>query len=193
MKSNILAFFFTIGSIVMAVFIVWFYNMSDRAEPEMRFTSYDLTYNADTKEQDLLNGVMAYDAVDGDITDRIVVEKTIFNEEQSTAVVYYAVSDKAGNVTKQSRIFNADIESIRGRSDEYMTGADGYGVFENAGTSSGSEGFDTEGFSNGFNTEEFEDGEGFTEGEGSEGNEGAESSGAESAEGTSQEGNATGN
>lgn len=113
MKSNILAFFFTIGSIVMAVFIVWFYKMSDRIEPEMRFTAYDLTYDANTRDEDLLNGVSAFDAVDGDISDRIVVEKTILNERQGSAVVYYAVSDKSGNVTKQSRVFPADIASIK--------------------------------------------------------------------------------
>jgi len=112
LKSNILAFFFTVGSIAMAVLIIWFYNLSDRTAPEMRFVAMDLTYDADTQEKDLLNGVMAYDGKDGDITDRIVVEKTIINEESSSAVVYYAVSDLSGNVTKQSRVFPADLGSF---------------------------------------------------------------------------------
>ncbi len=94
--------------------IVWFYNMSDKDAPEMRFTAMDLTYDSSTTESDLLGGVMAYDAVDGEITDRIVVEKTILDEEQQTAVVYYAVSDLSGNVTKQSRVFPADIDDVRG-------------------------------------------------------------------------------
>ncbi|MCR5344270.1 MAG: DUF5011 domain-containing protein [Butyrivibrio sp.] len=180
MKSNILAFFFTIGSIVMAVFIVWFYNMSDRIEPEMRFSAYDLTYNGETKEADLLNGVVAYDAVDGDITDRIVVEKTILNEEQGAAVVYYAVSDMSGNVTKQSRVFNADVDSLRGTYNEFMTNAPDYEAFDD-----GEEGFNTEGF----NTEGFTQTTLFTEGENTEG-------GSNSEEGSSantQEGESTGN
>ena len=113
MKSNILAFFFTIGSIAMAVLIIWFYNLSDRSEPEIRFVAMDLTYDADTDEKSLLQGAMAYDSKDGDVTDRIVVEKTILNEESETAVVYYAVSDLSGNVTKQSRVFPADIASLK--------------------------------------------------------------------------------
>jgi hypothetical protein len=57
---------------------------------------------------------MARDDVDGDLTSRIVVEKTILDEEQETAVVYYAVSDLSGNVTKQSRVFPADINDLKG-------------------------------------------------------------------------------
>ena len=165
----------------MAVFIVWFYNMSDRIEPEMRFTSYDLTYNSDTREADLLNGVMAYDAVDGDITNRIVVEKTILNEEQSAAVVYYAVSDLSGNVTKQSRVFNADIESLRGNANEFMTTATGYGMVEEGEESFGTEDFNTEGFSQ---NEIFSADENAEEGAGN--NESGE-------EGSTQEGASTGN
>ncbi|WP_155831014.1 MULTISPECIES: hypothetical protein [unclassified Butyrivibrio] len=114
MKSNIVAFFLTIGSVGLAVLIMWFYNMSDRTPPEMRFVAMELTYNSSTKEADLLNGVMARDDVDGDLTSRIVVEKTILDEEQETAVVYYAVSDLSGNVTKQSRVFPADINDLKG-------------------------------------------------------------------------------
>ena len=118
MKSNILAFFLSIGSIGLAVLIVWFYNMSDRTPPEMRFMAMDLTYNSETTESELLKGVMAYDSVDGDLTNRVVVEKTILDEEQQTAVVYYAVSDLSGNVTKQSRVFPADIADIKGVKEE---------------------------------------------------------------------------
>ncbi|WP_026496065.1 hypothetical protein [Butyrivibrio sp. WCD3002] len=110
MKSNILAFFLTIGSVGLAVLILWFYNMSDRTPPEMRFVAMDLIYNSSTKESDLLGGVMARDDVDGDLTERIVIEKTILDEEQGTAVVYYAVSDLSGNVTKQSRVFPAAVD-----------------------------------------------------------------------------------
>ncbi len=117
MKSNILAFFLTIGSIALAALIIWFYNMSDKDAPEMRFVAMELTYDSNTTEDQLLEGVMAYDVVDGDITDRVVVEKTILDEEQGTAVVYYAVSDLSGNVTKQSRVFPADIEDIQGAND----------------------------------------------------------------------------
>ncbi len=102
----------------MAVLIIWFYNMSDRVPPEMRFVAMDLVYNSNTAEADLLKGVMAYDSVDGDITNRIVVEKTILDEEEATAVVYYAVSDMSGNVSKQSRVFPADLADLKGEKPE---------------------------------------------------------------------------
>ncbi|WP_155831453.1 hypothetical protein [Butyrivibrio sp. LC3010] len=170
MKSNILAFFFTMGSIVMAVFIVWFYNMSDKNPPEMRFSSLDMVYDGTTKEADLLNGVMAYDAVDGDITDRIVVEKTILNKEQSSAVVYYAVSDRSGNVTKQSRIFNANIAELDGLESGVMTDSEGFGSFsgEASNESFGQGGFDTEGYTQYSEDSEEETSESESQGENSE-------------------------
>ncbi len=173
----------------MAVFIVWFYNMSDRIEPEMRFSSYDLLYDENTVDADLLNGVSAYDAVDGDITDRIVVEKTILNEAQSSAVVYYAVSDKSGNVTKQSRVFPADIASIRnGGSVLFSTDQN----FEGYPEANIGDGFNTDGF----NTEGFETDEGFSEeGAGTDSGFGATSEAVIEGDGTSetQEGESTGN
>ena len=57
-------------------------------------------------------GINAYDTKDGDLTSRIVVEKVVLNRDAQTAVVYYAVADYSGNVTKQSRVFPADIEDI---------------------------------------------------------------------------------
>ena len=128
MKSNILAFFLSIGSIALAVLIVWFYNMSDKDAPEMRFMAMDLIYDSSTTESNLLGGVVAYDGVDGDITDRIVVEKTILDEEQGTAVVYYAVSDLSGNVAKQSRVFPADIEDLKGENEDLFNSEEG-GLF----------------------------------------------------------------
>ena len=180
MKSNILAFFFTIGSIVMVVFIAWFYNMSDRIKPEMRFSSYDLIYDENTKDIDLLNGVAAYDAVDGDITDRVVVEKTILNEQQESAVVYYAVSDKSGNVTKQSRVFPADIASIR------SSGNVLFSTDQNVG------GYVEDVMSNGFNTEGFdttdelpdEESEGGFQTENLQGEEGSDTSDSQESEST---------
>ena len=59
------------------------------------------------EESRLLEGIMAYDNVDGDLTDKIVVEKRIENQEQNSVVIFYAVSDSAGNVAKCSREFTA--------------------------------------------------------------------------------------
>lgn len=112
MKGNILGIFFTILSGVLVALIVVAYGRSDRIAPEFRFSALNLTYDSETKDSDLIAGINAYDAKDGDLTSRIVVEKVVLNREAGTAVVYYAVADHSGNVTKQSRVFPADIEDI---------------------------------------------------------------------------------
>ncbi len=112
MKGNILGIFFTILSGVLIFLIVFAYTRSDRLEPEFRFSATDTIYDSKTTDVDLKLGVAAYDSKDGDLTDRIVVEKVVLNREKETAVVYYAVADYSGNVTKQSRVFPADIADI---------------------------------------------------------------------------------
>ena len=112
MKGNILGIFFTIFSGALIALIVIAYGRSDRVGPEFRFSALNLIYDSETKESDLINGINAYDSRDGDMTSRIVVEKVVLNRDAETAVVYYAVADYSGNVTKQSRVFAADIEDI---------------------------------------------------------------------------------
>jgi hypothetical protein len=111
-KGNILGIFFTVLSGVLIFLIVFAYTRSDRLEPEFRFSATDTIYDSKTTDVDLKLGVAAYDSKDGDLTDRIVVEKVVLNREKETAVVYYAVADYSGNVTKQSRVFPADIADI---------------------------------------------------------------------------------
>ncbi len=120
MKGNILGIFFTILSGVLIAFIIIAYGRSDRQEPEFRFSALNLVYDSKTEESDLIAGINAYDSRDGDLTNRIVVEKVVLNRDAETAVVYYAVADYSGNVSKQSRVFPADIKDIEsdGQMDE---------------------------------------------------------------------------
>ncbi len=112
MKGNIFGALFLImsGAIVALMFVT--YNREDRTGPEYRFSAVDLVYDSETTEDDLIVGINAYDNRDGDLTGRIVVEKVVINKDAETAVVYYAVADYSGNVTKQSRVFPADIADI---------------------------------------------------------------------------------
>ena len=125
MRGNILGIFFSILSGVLIFLIVVAYGRSDRIAPEFRFASVDLIYDSDTTDNDLKTGIAAYDAKDGDLTPRIVVEKVVLNREKETAVVYYAVADLSGNVTKQSRVFPADIADIDSNGDSSETMEDG--------------------------------------------------------------------
>ncbi len=121
MRGNILGVFFTILCGVLIALIVIAYGRSDRIAPEFRFSAVDLIYDSETKDDDLKVGINAYDAKDGDLTSRIVVEKVVLNRDAETAVVYYAVADYSGNVTKQSRVFPADIADIDSLSDASET------------------------------------------------------------------------
>lgn len=125
MRGNILGIFFSILSGVLIFLIVVAYGRSDRIEPEFRFSSVDMIYDSETTDNDLKAGVAAFDAKDGDLTRRIVVEKVVLNREKETAVVYYAVADLSGNVTKQSRVFPADIADIDSNGDSSETMEDG--------------------------------------------------------------------
>ena len=102
---------------VLIVICAVFYFRTDRHKPEFSFTSTEVVYREGIEESALLEGVNAYDSVDGDITDRIVIEKTVENRDDDTIVVFYAVTDKAGNAAKASRVFDAiylgaDTESV---------------------------------------------------------------------------------
>ncbi len=96
------------------------YIGKDRQEPELAFEAVRTVYREGMETKELLEGVSARDAKDGDISGRIVIEKISENREENTVVVFYAVSDQAGNVARASRVFEAaftkqDEENVEGR------------------------------------------------------------------------------
>lgn len=99
--------FITVLNIILIAVCVFFYTRLDRTAPKLEFQSSDVVYRAGMDTEELMTGISAYDDRDGDITDRIVIEKTIENKEDNTAVIFYAASDKSGNVAKASRVFPA--------------------------------------------------------------------------------------
>lgn len=97
----------TVLNIILIAVCVFFYMRLDRTAPKLEFQSSDVVYRVGMNPDELMTGISAYDDRDGDITDRIVIEKTIENKEDNTAVIFYAASDKSGNVAKASRVFPA--------------------------------------------------------------------------------------
>lgn len=104
--------FAVIGLILLNIILIgicgFFYIQMDRVEPKLAFSANDTVYTQDMDTDLLLQGVSASDNIDGDISDRIVIEKILENQKTDTAVVYYAVCDYSGNVNKASREFKAD-------------------------------------------------------------------------------------
>lgn len=133
-----------IANAVLAIVSVVLYIGTDRKEPTFEFTETNVIYEEGMEESRLLEGIMAYDNVDGDLTDKIVVEKRIENPEQNSVVIFYAVSDSAGNVAKCSREFTAiyRIETEETDNQELQDGplvqSGVWSVLEGGGTGGGS-------------------------------------------------------
>ena len=106
-NGRTLGIMLAIANAVLAIVSVVLYIGTDRKEPTFEFTQTNVIYEEGMEESQLLEGIKAYDNVDGDLTDKIVVEKKIENPEQNAVVIFYAVSDSAGNVAKCSREFTA--------------------------------------------------------------------------------------
>lgn len=110
-QDKILTIILAVANVILIVFCAVFYLQIDRQEPTFEFQAVDTVYRSGMEEVKLLRGITAYDSTDGDVTTRIVIEKMIEDEKSETLVVYYAVSDRAGNVAKCSRVFPAVLLS----------------------------------------------------------------------------------
>lgn len=111
-QSRITGIILAIVNVILIAVCVVFYFRTDRKEPEIRFETVDIVYEEGMDYAEFLCKVSACDDRDGDLTDRVVVEKLIENREDNTVSVFYAVSDRAGNVTKASRVFPAAFTEI---------------------------------------------------------------------------------
>lgn len=121
-REKTAAIIITVLNIILIVICVFFYIRLDKAAPKLEFQSSDVVCRTGMDTNELMTGITAYDDRDGDITDRIVIEKTIENKEDNTAVIFYAVSDKSGNVAKASRVFSAVYtdDDEKNISDQFM-------------------------------------------------------------------------
>lgn len=106
-QSKIISIALTAVDAILITICVVMYLRADRTAPEFSFQASDVRYRTDMDKQELLAGITAYDRIDGDVTDRIVIEKVTENQRDSVAVVFYAVSDLSGNVAKTSKLFQA--------------------------------------------------------------------------------------
>ncbi len=96
-----------VANIILIVVCAVLYFRIDRTTPEIQFAATDTVYREGADNAGLFAGITAYDSDDGDVSDRIVIEKTIEDRENNSIVIFYAVSDRSGNVAKASRVFPA--------------------------------------------------------------------------------------
>lgn len=90
--------------------IGFFYYQQDSVSPRIVVSDTSLVYENGMEEELLLEGVTAYDNVDGDITERIVIEKVVTDTRKESATITYGVVDTAGNISKTTRTVAMKVE-----------------------------------------------------------------------------------
>jgi len=93
---------------ILILFCIARYAQLDRTAPRFLLEGTEIIYSPGMDSNELKRGITANDNRDGDVTDRIVIEKITENYGEGTAVVYYAVCDAAGNAAKMSKLFSAE-------------------------------------------------------------------------------------
>lgn len=119
-QSRIIGIALIVANGALILLCALLYLGKDRQKPELTFQAVETVYREGMDAQQLLTGVTAWDPEDGDLSDRIIIEKISENREEKTAVVFYAVSDKAGNVARASRVFDAVFIEQAGQSESGM-------------------------------------------------------------------------
>lgn len=112
MRGNKLSFLFAAFSIILLVVCIVILAGKDRTAPVMSFSDTDVIYSADMDKQQLYEGVTAVDNRDGDITDKIVIEKIVQSVDGKSVSITYAVNDNANNFTKKVRIFDQLVVEV---------------------------------------------------------------------------------
>lgn len=88
------------------VFAVMAFIRSDRTPPVISVSSQQIC-DPELTEEELLRGVEARDAVDGDVSNSLVVESFTVDHKKGTGTVVYAARDRRNNVAKMTRFLKA--------------------------------------------------------------------------------------
>ena len=123
----ILVTLFVLTALGFATLVVYQFTHDDTAPPVITSDSNLLELSVTATEQELKQGLKAYDNMDGDITDRIVVQRISHLVNATDATVTYLVFDDASNAaTYQRTLRYTDYQKPR----FYLTKALTYNVGE---------------------------------------------------------------
>ena len=99
----ILVTLFVLTALGFATLVVYQFTHDDTAPPVITSDSDLLELSVTATEQELKQGLKAYDNMDGDITDRIVVQRISHLVNATDATVTYLVFDDASNAATYQR------------------------------------------------------------------------------------------
>ena len=102
MKQRIIALALAGGCIILAGVAFFMYTGQDRTAPKITIEKESITYTEGEDYDTLMRGVSASDNKDGNLTDKVFVDKIVSCGEKE-AVVYYGVMDSSKNVGTATR------------------------------------------------------------------------------------------
>ena len=97
--------FFAADAVLIGIGAFLYLNQ-DKTAPVITLPETAIVYEDGMTEEQLLEGVTAYDPEDGDVTDTLFVVK-ISDMEKGEVIVTYAAVDKANHAAEKSRILEA--------------------------------------------------------------------------------------
>jgi hypothetical protein len=105
MKKISIIFSVIVLSALLGLYIL-VYLREDKTGPVIQIADRELSYQEGDDKRPLLQGVAAYDAKDGDVSDTLMIESILPLRDNMTAKVIYAAKDKDNHITKESIIIN---------------------------------------------------------------------------------------
>ena len=114
-EKNLVAILCIVNFLLLCVLVVVHLRL-DKEEPVITVND-TITYSKDTSEQEILSVMQAVDQVDGDVSETLVIEKIVPNEESMSAWVTCGAVDTSGNIAKHTLRVPCD-ESVFAKTDE---------------------------------------------------------------------------
>lgn len=114
-EKNLVAILCIVNFLLLCVLVVVHLRL-DKEAPVITVND-TITYSKDTSEQEILSVMQAVDQVDGDVSETLVIEKIVPNEESMSAWVTCGAVDSSGNIAKHTLRVPCD-ESVFAKTDE---------------------------------------------------------------------------
>ncbi|MCC8101416.1 MAG: DUF5011 domain-containing protein [Clostridiales bacterium] len=89
--------------------LVYLRVAEDHTAPEISYSD-TIVYSDGMTEEELLEGVIATDDEDGDVSDTLTVERVVTNSDEARATVIYVAKDSHNNIAKVTRVIDYDME-----------------------------------------------------------------------------------
>lgn len=108
--------FWTVVLLIFCIFGAaassYLYFTKDKQGPRITLPADRILYHEGADISVLLDGVTAFDNIDGDVSDSLMVEAVYPSANGRTAKVVYAALDSSNNVTKEQRMVDYEAEGL---------------------------------------------------------------------------------